>query len=953
VNNIKLHVTVALFFLVSLCNVRAGERTDFKVNSDGGKAQQNQPRIAVSGNGNFIIAWTDYRNASSDIYIQRFDTDGYPIGDNKIVNDDADNVYQFEPAISVDLSGLYSVVWKDYRNNSYPFDPDIFFQRFDSSVSSSGSNINLTTEMPDSSRETPDIALYKWGSGVVVWADYRNDNWDIYGQIISANGTMIGSNFKVNSDSGKFQQHAPRVTVSDDGWFVIAWYDNRNGHDDIYVQRFDSLANMLGDNVLCNSDTAGARQAFPDIAADGASHFTVVWVDWRNGHYPSNPDIYARKFDTAMRPVTDDYQVNSDSSGTAQREPAISADRMGNVAIIWADSGTAYWDITGQMVDVDGLVREENFLANSFADSLQLHPDIALDGRFRYITWADKRNGNFDIYASITQYNEPTLIISPYDLKFEMELNGALPEAQNVTVNRAGYNNLGFEVTKSISWLTVTPRTGLTPDTVSVQINTDTLDYGTHLGLLVFIDTLNNDSSVILSVRLDVTAPIMAVTPDSFLISAFAGIDEDRYDDIIVANSGSGQFSWTASENVDWINLTSTSGLSDDTIQLVTSALNLTTGNYTEPVIFEAVNVLGSPDTVWVALEVVDNMPYLKVTPDSFYIRTDTLVEIDTFVLIENPGAGILSWEASANDPWLSIDRFEGQGDDTINISVDYANLFTGVHQSWIDVIDSGSFNVSKRVPFILDIYETSSDTIVFEPANVQLQEAGVTSIRLKLQNDITHVYLPFEYNPVLIYGDSVKLGAGLPDFMSLEAEIDSVNARIILDVIRDNVDSVLTPDNYILADFYFTGKDSNSVVTLDTLHFDTNSVYINTTGNKKLTPVIIPGDITVGTPTAVEENNENNLPARFRLYQNYPNPFNPITSIEFDLPQKSFVELVIYNILGQEVKTLYNRVLSAGHYKTDWNGDTNNGRTASSGIYFYRLKSSDVSLVKKMVLIK
>jgi hypothetical protein len=191
----------------------AAQRSDFRVNSDGSTAEQNHPRIAVSGDGGFVIAWVDRRNSSADIYLQRFDAGGYPIGPNLIVNDDTGAAYQSEPAIAVDRTGLYSLVWRDYRNGSYPFGPEIFFQRYDTSLAPVDSNLTLSLNEPDSLKETPDIALSPWGGGMVVWADYRNRNWDIYGQLISSDGAMVGSNFKVNDDAGSAQLHAPRVAV--------------------------------------------------------------------------------------------------------------------------------------------------------------------------------------------------------------------------------------------------------------------------------------------------------------------------------------------------------------------------------------------------------------------------------------------------------------------------------------------------------------------------------------------------------------------------------------------------------------------------------------------------------------------------------------------------------------------------------------------------------------------
>ena len=95
-------------------------------------------------------------------------------------------------------------------------------------------------------------------------------------------------------------------------------------------------------------------------------------------------------------------------------------------------------------------------------------------------------------------------------------------------------------------------------------------------------------------------------------------------------------------------------------------------------------------------------------------------------------------------------------------------------------------------------------------------------------------------------------------------------------------------------------------------------------------------------------------LPYQITLSQNFPNPFNPITKIKFSIPQNKsvnqlmFVSLKIYDILGRELVTLVNSYLKPGNYESEW--DANN---FASGIYFYKLQAGDITLTKKMTLIK
>ena len=103
----------------------------------------------------------------------------------------------------------------------------------------------------------------------------------------------------------------------------------------------------------------------------------------------------------------------------------------------------------------------------------------------------------------------------------------------------------------------------------------------------------------------------------------------------------------------------------------------------------------------------------------------------------------------------------------------------------------------------------------------------------------------------------------------------------------------------------------------------------------------------------AVRDIDDGNLPATYTLGQNYPNPFNPTTQIAFELPTRSQVTLTVYNVLGHRVATLVNENLPVGRYETEWDGRSESGVEAASGIYFYRLHTESFTQTKKMILLK
>jgi hypothetical protein len=94
------------------------------------------------------------------------------------------------------------------------------------------------------------------------------------------------------------------------------------------------------------------------------------------------------------------------------------------------------------------------------------------------------------------------------------------------------------------------------------------------------------------------------------------------------------------------------------------------------------------------------------------------------------------------------------------------------------------------------------------------------------------------------------------------------------------------------------------------------------------------------------------NLPSEFIVLRNYPNPFNPSTIIYYELPKAENIEIKIYDILGREVRTLYNSFHKAGTYTMAWDGRNSWNSPVAAGIYFCRIKTKDNFKAHKMALL-
>ena len=370
--------------------------SNFKVNDDIGDSFQRKPGVAVGPDLSFVIVWEDQRNNNFDIYAQRFASDGIAIGSNFKVNNDLGNAEQEQPNISIDSCGNFVIVWSDKRNGSHW---DIYLQRYSNDGTALGNNVKINDDSGDSFQYWPTVCSDKNGNFVASWADGRNNNWrDIYAQRFSADGTALGNNFQVNTDTEGDNHIRADIAFVGDGNFIIAWEDNRNGHFDIFAQQYLNDGSPLGDNFKINEALSFTSQCNPSISSDFAGNFTVSWEDNRNDYN----DVYARRFSNEGTPIAGDFKVNTDSTNEKQENSVISSDENGNFIICWEDHRYGFFgEIFAQYYLNDGTTVDENFIVNDDVGSEnQEWPSIAkfINGDF-IIAWVDSRSEGKDIYA--------------------------------------------------------------------------------------------------------------------------------------------------------------------------------------------------------------------------------------------------------------------------------------------------------------------------------------------------------------------------------------------------------------------------------------------------------------------------------------------------------------------------------------------------------------------------
>lgn len=185
---------------------------------------------------------------------------------------------------------------------------------------------------------------------------------------------------------------------------------------------------------------------------------------------------------------------------------------------------------------------------------------------------------------------------------------------------------------------------------------------------------------------------------------------------------------------------------------------------------------------------------------------------------------------------------------------------------------------------------------------------------------------------------------------LNFDPEQYKITGVVLTDHTRDYViASNVVDDELIIA---FAGAQSHSVGEASLLQIQVEAIgQVDEQAPLTFAEATLNGG---GLQTrTVEDIHSFSLPEAYTLLPNWPNPFNPETSLRYSLPQAGVVQLVVYDMLGQKVRTLVDNHQEAGAYTVPWDGHDSAGRAVASGTYFYRIQAEGFSKTRKMTLLR
>lgn len=853
---------------------------------------QYSPAVIEDGSGGMIVAWFDARlEMGTDIFAQRLDGDGNELWESNGVPVCTAGGSLGSLRLVPDGAGGAIISWQNWSVGPNT----VFAQRIDATGSPLWTADGDTISPPGEYTFSYNVIADGVGGAIFFWMDERNGDVDLFSQRMSPGGTKLwdAAGIPVCVYSGN--QDAMNIIANGDGTFILAWYDRRASNDpDIYAQKIDTTGTLYWDSDGVPVCTDPAAQYQPVIVPDGAGGAIIAWYDQRNGDF----DVYAQRIN-----------VNGDQ----------------------------FWNWDG--VQITSLPYDEQYV--------NIVPDGAGGAIISYNAWIDFYNeafvqringfgelqwwpggmqicpGTWDTYCEwICPDGEGGAIVGFADGRSE-----AFYTLYAQRIDRNGgllWNSLGIPLY-----------------TVEAEIdNADMSSDGSGGAFFTWVDDRNGYQYDVFASRLNMYGRLgWFWAPPA--ISAVADVPNDQ--------GGKLSLRWDAS---------AADTLPDDHIEYY-SAWRLLRDGVGGPMV-EALRLeeLGlSADfsgeaTRRMVTATGDTWEWLANIP-AHHVESYGLAVASLYDSTESdPGWQYFVVTAHTYDPTIYFDSPVDSGYSVDNLPPLMPVRFEGIqslepaglklHWQIGDDTDLSHYTVYKGpaedfVPGPGNLVGTAADTMLLDtgwtPADEDFFKLAAVDVH---GNESPHM---------LLRPENIYVGTLLQSFHAEAGEfcieiswtLSEAGDGMMFTALRSEGGSAFE-------------KLAGNVIERDGLSF--------TLRDDGCEPGVtyryrIEVDEAEGSRVLFETDGITAPEMPLSLFQNVPNPFNPSTTIAFYLPRGSHVRLEVYDVAGRLVATLLDGVRPAGRHAVSWNGQDGSGRTAASGVYFYRLRADKFEQTKKMILLR
>lgn len=330
---------------------------------------QDDPAVAMDARGNFVVTWESEGQDESGggVYAQRYHADGTVNGSEFQVNTYTDND-QDDSAVAMNADGAFVVTWESKGQGKGSVDQyeknSVNAQRYHADGTPNGSEFRVNNNNQTSNNEdNPAVAINDAGDFVISWEIKRKDDtpstdYDtsegIYARIYSAGGTVAGTAFLVNTNTGQADdEKSPVVAMSKNGTFAVTWTYGPSDFD-IYGQRYNASGGTVGPAFRVNTYTDGDQE---DVSMEMSDDGSFV-VSWKSEQQDGDQNgVYAQRYNAAGVAQGSEFRVNTYTDGD-QENPAVAMNKTtGDFVFVWDDDGQDLKNIYAKQYTANGRVK--------------------------------------------------------------------------------------------------------------------------------------------------------------------------------------------------------------------------------------------------------------------------------------------------------------------------------------------------------------------------------------------------------------------------------------------------------------------------------------------------------------------------------------------------------------------------------------------------------------------
>ncbi len=300
-----------------------------------------RPAAAFLGNERILVAWQQGCAGRQSIRGRLLDRAGRASGPIFAVNKGAYNAMM--PAAGRNSRGEAIVAWQDYRNGL----PDIYAQRFDAEGRPVGDNVQINDDASRAMQGPPRIAADNGAQFLLLWPDNRGDGaWKFY--TASLGDGQPSTNLLVDSAQRKAMTTLAAALALPPDSALFAWKDYREGHSNIYLRRANLRTGEFAAALRLNDDTTDRWQRLVVLDSDGQESVAACWEDHRNTENNQKGDIYLQWLRRDGSTAGKNRKVNTRSDRIPRKMPKLAMLHDGSLLVLWHQGNDGSFDLHGQ-----------------------------------------------------------------------------------------------------------------------------------------------------------------------------------------------------------------------------------------------------------------------------------------------------------------------------------------------------------------------------------------------------------------------------------------------------------------------------------------------------------------------------------------------------------------------------------------------------------------------------